>query len=164
MKTSLLVASALGAGVAVVILGAVTATVFLPALLSVLGPRIEKFRVRKIGAKPEGTGFWHRVAVVVMKRPIPVATIVVALLAAVFLTLVGLMAIFAPCRRIFTRRSKPPACGSATSLPGTSWAPPPSCWTAPRRARPGVSSSRVTLGVGDSRSFATHNLPSGLTS
>ena len=68
------------AGVAVVILGAITATVFLPALLSVLGPRIEKFRVRKIGAKPEGTGFWHRIAVFVMRRPIPIATVVVALL------------------------------------------------------------------------------------
>jgi RND superfamily putative drug exporter len=68
------------AGVAVVILGAITATVFLPALLAILGTRIEKLRVRKVGAKPEGTGFWHRVAVVVMKRPIPVATIVVALL------------------------------------------------------------------------------------
>ena len=68
------------AGVAVVLLGAVTATVFLPALLAILGTRIEKLRVRKVGAKPEGTGFWHRVAVVVMRRPIPVATIVVALL------------------------------------------------------------------------------------
>jgi RND superfamily putative drug exporter len=68
------------AGVAVVLLGAVTATVFLPALLAILGTRIEKLRVRKVGAKPEGTGFWHRVAVVVMRRPIPVGTIVVALL------------------------------------------------------------------------------------
>ena len=68
------------AGVAVVLLGAITATVFLPALLAILGHRIEKLRVRKVGAKPEGTGFWHRIAVVVMRRPVPVATIVVALL------------------------------------------------------------------------------------
>ena len=68
------------AGVAVVLLGAITATVFLPALLAILGTRIEKLRVRRVGAKPEGTGFWHRVAVVVMRRPLPVATIVVALL------------------------------------------------------------------------------------
>ena len=68
------------AGVAVVILGAVTATVFLPALLAILGTRIEKLRVRKVASKPEGTGFWHRIAVGVMKRPIPIATIVVALL------------------------------------------------------------------------------------
>jgi RND superfamily putative drug exporter len=68
------------AGVAVVLLGAITATVFLPAVLAILGTRIEKLRVRKVGAKPEGTGFWHRVAVVVMRRPIPIATIVVALL------------------------------------------------------------------------------------
>ena len=68
------------AGVAVVLLGAITATVFLPALLAILGTRIEKLRVRHVGAKPEGTGFWHRVAVVVMRRPIPVATVVVAFL------------------------------------------------------------------------------------
>ena len=68
------------AGVAVVMLGAVTATVFLPALLAILGTRIEKLRVRKVSTKPEGTGFWHRIAVGVMKRPIPVATIVVAFL------------------------------------------------------------------------------------
>lgn len=68
------------AGVAVVLLGAVTATVFLPALLAILGHRIEKLRVRRIGAKPEGTGFWHRIAVFVMRRPIPIATIVVAFL------------------------------------------------------------------------------------
>jgi RND superfamily putative drug exporter len=77
------------AGVAVVILGAITATVFLPALLAILGTRIEKLRVRKVGAKPEGTGFWHRVAVVVMKRPIPVATIVVALLVFLGLPYIG---------------------------------------------------------------------------
>ena len=68
------------AGVAVVMLGAVTATVFLPALLAVLGPRIEKLKVRRVGGKPEGTGFWHRIAVGVMRRPIPIATIVVAFL------------------------------------------------------------------------------------
>ena len=68
------------AGVAVVMLGAITATVFLPALLAILGTRIEKFRVRKVATKPEGTGFWHRIAVGVMKRPIPIATIVVAFL------------------------------------------------------------------------------------
>ena len=68
------------AGVAVVLLGAVTATVFLPALLAILGPRIEKLRVRKVSTKPEGTGFWHRIAVFVMRRPIPIATIVIALL------------------------------------------------------------------------------------
>ena len=68
------------AGVAVVMLGAITATVFLPALLAILGTRIEKLRIRKVATKPEGTGFWHRIAVAVMKRPIPIATIVIAFL------------------------------------------------------------------------------------
>ena len=68
------------AGVAVVALAAVAALVVLPALLAVLGTRIEKFSIRRHEPKPEGEGFWHRIAVTVMKRPIPVATIVILLL------------------------------------------------------------------------------------
>ena len=69
------------AGVAVVTLAAIASTVFLPALLSVLGPRVDKFSVRRRrdnGASE--TGFWHRVATVVMRRPLPIATIVVVFL------------------------------------------------------------------------------------
>ena len=68
------------AGVATVGLAAVTALVVLPALLAVLGTRIEKLSVRRHEPKPEGEGFWHRIAVTVMKRPIPIATIVILLL------------------------------------------------------------------------------------
>ena len=60
------------AGIAVVALAAVGAIVVLPALLAVLGPRVEKWRVRKV--RPiEKEGVWHRIALGVMKRPVPIA-------------------------------------------------------------------------------------------
>ncbi|HEV3471904.1 MAG TPA: MMPL family transporter, partial [Actinomycetota bacterium] len=68
------------AGVAVVMLAAVASTVFLPALLAVLGPRVDKLSWRRKAAAAPEEGFWHRVATMVMRRPIPVATIVIAFL------------------------------------------------------------------------------------
>ncbi len=68
------------AGIAVVALAGVGAVVVLPALLAVLGHRIEKLRVRKVKATPEGSGVWHRVATTVMRRPIPIATVVIVAL------------------------------------------------------------------------------------
>jgi RND superfamily putative drug exporter len=68
------------AGVAVVILAAVTSTVFLPALLAILGTRVDKFSWRKKRAETSETGFWHRMALFVMRRPLPIATIVILLL------------------------------------------------------------------------------------
>ena len=79
------------AGIAVVALAAVGAIIVLPALLAVLGPRVEKWRVRRL--RPiTGEGVWHRVAMAVMKRPIPIATVAIALL--VFLGLPFLQAEF----------------------------------------------------------------------
>ncbi len=72
------------AGIAVVALAAVGAVVVLPALLAVLGHRVDKWVLWRRPAKPEGTGFWHRVAVAVMRRPFTVATAVV-----LFLLLLG---------------------------------------------------------------------------
>ncbi len=68
------------AGIAVVALAAVGAVVVLPALLSVLGPRVEKLKVRKVRATTSETGWWHRVATNVMRYPIPIATVSIALL------------------------------------------------------------------------------------
>ncbi len=68
------------AGIAVVALAAVGAVVVLPALLAVLGHRVDKWVLWRRPVKVEGTGFWHRVAVAVMRRPVPVATAVIALL------------------------------------------------------------------------------------
>jgi putative drug exporter of the RND superfamily len=43
---------------------------FLPALLSVMGPNVDRLRLPFLGArKPAGTGAWHSLATWVMKRP-----------------------------------------------------------------------------------------------
>lgn len=69
------------AGIAVVALAGLGAVVALPALLAVLGKRVDKLAVRK-QRPPTGTGVWHRVAMAVMRRPIPIATAAVLLLVA----------------------------------------------------------------------------------
>jgi RND superfamily putative drug exporter len=69
------------AGIAVVTLAAVGAVVVLPALLAVLGTRVDAWRLWRPRRKPvAGHGFWHRVALAVMRRPVGVATGVIALL------------------------------------------------------------------------------------
>jgi putative drug exporter of the RND superfamily len=68
------------AGIGVAVMAAFGAVVLLPALLAVLGHRVDKGRVFKRRPVVDGEGIWHRVAVFVMRRPIPVATAVVALL------------------------------------------------------------------------------------
>ena len=79
------------AGVGVVALAAVGAIVVLPALLAVLGPRVEKGRIgRRRPPSPEVAvslehGFWYRRAHAVMRRPGPVAALVT-----LFLVLLGL--------------------------------------------------------------------------
>ena len=73
------------AGVAVVLLALAGSILSLPALLSVLGHRVNSVRIgRRRTQKAEHEGAWHRVATIVMRRPIPVATVVV-----VFLVLLG---------------------------------------------------------------------------
>jgi RND superfamily putative drug exporter len=67
------------AGIAVVALASLGAVVVLPALLAVLGPRVEKLRVRRLRTNT-ATGAWHRLAMTVMRRPIPIATAAIALL------------------------------------------------------------------------------------
>jgi len=69
------------AGVAVSLLAALGAVVALPALLAVLGHRVNSLRVfRHREPKPVGEGVWHRVAMVVMRRPVPIATAVILVL------------------------------------------------------------------------------------
>jgi putative drug exporter of the RND superfamily len=68
------------AGIGVAATAAFGAVVLLPALLAVLGHRVEKGRVFKRRPVVDGEGVWHRVAVFVMRRPLPVATAVIALL------------------------------------------------------------------------------------
>ncbi|WP_329032769.1 MMPL family transporter [Streptomyces sp. NBC_01725] len=72
------------AGVATALLAALASVTLLPALLVALGPRIEKGRVFRRRERPVTVelenGFWHRLATVVMRRPLPIATLVTAFL------------------------------------------------------------------------------------
>jgi len=72
-------------GVATVLVDMLAALIVLPALLAVLGPKVNALRVRKsvsTPAKHESAGAWYRLARNVMRRPVVfVAVIVVILLA-----------------------------------------------------------------------------------
>jgi RND superfamily putative drug exporter len=70
------------AGAAVVAIAALAAVTTLPAVLAVLGPRLEKLTIRRRrAAQPAaGGGFWHRLAGAVMRRPVRSATAVIVVL------------------------------------------------------------------------------------
>ncbi len=68
------------AGVAVALLAGVYAVVVLPAILAALGHRIDKLTLWKRSTAPREGGFWHDMAIRVMRRPVPFATIAILLL------------------------------------------------------------------------------------
>jgi len=68
------------AGVAVAVLAGLFSVLVLPAMLAALGPRIDAWSLRPARTKADEEGFWHRMAFVTMRRPIPVATAVIAVL------------------------------------------------------------------------------------
>ena len=71
------------AGLAVAALAGLYAVVVLPAILAVLGRRIDALPIRRRPlpeAGSEAGGFWHRMATVVMHRPIRITVGVVAVL------------------------------------------------------------------------------------
>ena len=70
------------AGIAVVLLAMLASIVTLPALLAVLGRRVDTRRARRSPAVAGARtgGFWHGVATAVMRRPLPIALGVTALL------------------------------------------------------------------------------------
>ncbi|MGH8982435.1 MAG: MMPL family transporter [Acidimicrobiia bacterium] len=70
------------AGTAVALVAAAGAVITLPALLAVLGRRVDKWVLWHHEPKPVGEGLWHRVATTVMRRPLPVAAAVIVLLLA----------------------------------------------------------------------------------
>ncbi|MEW2138875.1 MMPL family transporter [Streptomyces sp. NPDC005409] len=77
-------------GIAVVLLAAFGSVVVLPALLAVLGHRIDSLNVRRLfrrnakvaAARTDTEGFWHKLAMAVMRRPLPFALTVAAVLVA----------------------------------------------------------------------------------
>lgn len=68
------------AGVLVCLLAVYGALVPLPAILRLIGPKIDKWKVRKHIPTPQSTGPWERLARLVMNRPWIVITLTVALL------------------------------------------------------------------------------------
>ncbi|UYM04063.1 MMPL family transporter [Solicola gregarius] len=79
------------AGIAVALLSALTSLTILPALLAVAGPRVAKRRFgRSRTERSVEDGAWHRLASFVMRRPIPIATVVVVALLALGAPFLGL--------------------------------------------------------------------------
>src|SRR5947209_12374043 len=68
------------AGIAVVVIAALGALLVLPALLAVLGPRIDKWQI--FARKPADSthGFWHTTALAVMRRPLVAGLAIIAVL------------------------------------------------------------------------------------
>jgi RND superfamily putative drug exporter len=80
-------------GVATVAVDMLAALTVLPALLAVLGPKVNALRIRRSVHRPvrdEASGAWYRLAHSVMRRPAVYATVIV----------VGLLALGAPFLRI----------------------------------------------------------------
>jgi RND superfamily putative drug exporter len=78
------------AGIGVVVISAVTAVVLLPALLAVLGHRLDSWKVPGVrGIRGNETPMWRAVAEFVMRRPLLAALPVVALLLAAASPLLG---------------------------------------------------------------------------
>jgi len=72
-------------GVATVLVDMLAALTVLPALLAVLGPRVNALRVRRSVSRPhtdETTGAWYRFARSVMRRPVAYAAVIVVVLLA----------------------------------------------------------------------------------
>jgi putative drug exporter of the RND superfamily len=71
------------ASIATALLAAVASLVVVPALLAWMGPRIDRWRLFHRKDRSEErleSGFWHRLAMFVMRRPVPVAVVVIAVL------------------------------------------------------------------------------------
>jgi RND superfamily putative drug exporter len=70
-------------GVATVLVDMLAALIVLPALLAVLGPRVNSLRIRRSVQRPpaaEGSGGWYRLAHSVMRRPVLYAVPIVVVL------------------------------------------------------------------------------------
>jgi uncharacterized membrane protein YdfJ with MMPL/SSD domain len=83
-------------GIFVAVMAALTAVVALPALLVVLGPRVNALAPRRwrrsleLGPAERSVGLWYRLSHAVMRRPVAVAAATIALLVLLGLPIVGL--------------------------------------------------------------------------
>jgi RND superfamily putative drug exporter len=77
------------AGIPVVLAALVGALLPLPALLAVLGRRVDRFTVLRSATRPSDSGLWLRVATAVMRRPVAVAVPVVLVLGVLVLPFLG---------------------------------------------------------------------------
>ncbi len=83
-------------GALVALLAAAVALIVLPAVLSILGPRVNalapRFLQRRAArdAKPTEAGFWYRLSRFVMRRPAPIATLSAAFLIALGIPFLGI--------------------------------------------------------------------------
>lgn len=68
------------AGLAVLAIGSACALLILPASLAVLGSRIDLWALGRRRSPGTGGGFWHRIALFVMRRALPISIACVALL------------------------------------------------------------------------------------
>lgn len=72
------------AGVVVVAISTVTALTLLPAVLAIVGTRIESLSMGRLGGvavgRPDATGRWYHIAQLAMKRPVIVAVITMSVL------------------------------------------------------------------------------------
>lgn len=82
-------------GMLVAAVGAVVSLLVLPAVLALLGTRVNSLaprswrRAAEAAARPASSGFWFRLAQLVMRRPLPVAAATAALLIVLGLPFLG---------------------------------------------------------------------------
>ena len=72
------------AGVSVVIFAVLGAAVAVPAMLNLLGDRVNRLRLIRRDLTPKDTGFWEKTARFTMRRPLPVLFVGLLFLASLF--------------------------------------------------------------------------------
>jgi RND superfamily putative drug exporter len=162
-------------GMAAVLVAMVAALTLLPALLSVLGPRVDALAVRRLlrrratAAPPvDGRGAWARVARSVMRRPVAYAVGIVVLLLALGLPFLrvsfggidaralpagtGSRVVAETIDRDFGGSAEPPV-EAVLTLPAAVDSPSGRAalgrWMSAARSLPGVTSAEVTGAAGD---------------
>ena len=89
------------AGICVVAIAVVGAVVVLPAILAAVGPRIDALSfARQRKRVPPGTGRWHTIATMVMRRPVPIAIVSVGVLAVLAVPFAGAKLMFPDDRNL----------------------------------------------------------------